>query len=577
MKVQAKKAVAQNEGVLKGRGLGVVTPLFSLLFLLIVLPVGILLYGAFSKSPPGEINFAKSNFTLSTVKRVLGSSTLQKSTLVTLQVVVIGVIFAVVVATALAWLVARTDIPFRRLIGAGVLAPLVISPLVSGIAWSSLGASRSGLINMVFRSIGLHFSLNIGTIFGLAFVMGTIYMPYAYLLIIGALRGIDSSVEEAAAICGANDRQTLSRITFTLIRPAIFASFLLVGVTLMGMYVIPFMLGEPAGILLLTSYIGRFILTAPPDLAAADVIGLCLVIVTAISVVVQNRILNKRQYTTVSGKGYRRQRIKLGRFRFIAGGLAIFYMFVTVVLPFLAILQVVFAKSQYYTNLKTILNPHNFSLNNLFIVFRSPGIVRSMTNSLLVGSMAAFFGVILSFMVSYIRRRTEFRGRGLIETISIMPVAIPSLILGLGFLWAWISLPIGFYGTIYILVAAFVAHQMPLGVRSIDGTLMQLHVELEEAARICGASRLKTIVRIVLPLTRRGTFACAMLFFVISIREIGPILFLYNSHTMVMSGQVLESWAQGSIATAATVAFVSAIIVAILLGVSKKLFEEEND
>jgi iron(III) transport system permease protein len=576
MNVQLRKEVAQNSGVLKGRGLGVVIPLFSLLFFLIVLPVGILLYGAFSKSPPGDLVFGIHNFTLENVRRVLSSDALQKSTLLTLQVVFMGVMFAVVVATALAWLVARTDVPFRRIIAAGVLAPLIISPLVSGIAWSTLGASKSGLVNMFFRAIGIDFTISIGSIFGLAFVMGTIYMPYAYLLIIGALHGIDSSVEEAASICGASNRQTLSRITFTLIRPAIFASFLLVSVTLMGMYVIPFMLGEPAGILLLTSYIGRFMLTAPPDLAAANVIGLLLVIVTVISLVVQNRILGKRHYATISGKGYRRQRIALGRFRFTAGAIVALYMFITVVLPFFAILQVVFAKSPYYSDLKTILNWHNFSLNNLFVVFGSPGVLRSISNSLIVGILAAIFGVILSFLVSYIRRRTEFAGRGLVEAVSIVPVAIPGVILGLGFLWAWISLPIGLYGTIYILVAAMVAHQLPIGVRSIDGTLLQLHVELEEAARICGASRLKTIMRIVLPLTKRGTFACAMLFFIISIREIGPILFLYNSHTMVMSGQVLESWAQGSIATAATVAFVSAIIVSIFLGISKKLVKEEN-
>lgn len=556
-------------------GLPAIAITAAVLFMLIVLPNGILFYGAFSTSAPGAFELGLSQLSLTPLLEVLGSGALQRSALVTLRVVVLGVAIAVAVAGVLAWLVARTNVPFRRLIAAAGMAPLFVSPLVAAIAWSALGSPYSGLVNLLLRDLGIDVVLNIQSEIGLAWVMGTSYAPYAYLLILGSLQGIDATAEEAGNICGANHWQTFRRVTFGLIRPALLAAMLLVGVTLAGIYAIPAIIGEPGGVLVIATYIGRLVLRNNPDYQAAAVIGVILAFITTVLVVAQNWLLRRRQYATMTGKTQRRRRVDLKTARYPVAAMVLCYLMLTVVLPVAALVLTAARTSPFYASFRDAFNPEKFAMQNFLRLTTDPLLSRSITNSIVVALLTAVVGVTLSFAISYIHRRTDYPGGSLLDAVAMVPVAVPGLIIGLGFLWAWISLPVGIYGTLLILVAAFVAHQVPTGVRSIDTTLMQVHPELEEAAASCGAGRLQRIRSIIIPLTHRGILASATLFFVFAVREVGSILFLYNSRTTVMSVQVLDTWNRGAVGAAAALAVVQAVIVALVVAMSRALRKED--
>ena len=175
-----------------------------------------------------------------------------------------------------------------------------------------------------------------------------------------------------------------------------------------------------------------------------------------------------------------------------------------------------------------------FGMANFEKLFGDPLTIRSIWNSLIVGVTTAAIGSLLCFALSYTIVRTKLPGRGALDVVATLPVAVPSLVIGVSYLWAWIALPIGLYGTLGILVLASLARYLPDALKSLGGTMGQAHRELEEASWVCGDGVLSTIARIVLPIVWPGVAAAALLIFVLSIREYGATLFLYNNRTILM-------------------------------------------
>jgi iron(III) transport system permease protein len=551
----------------------VATVLLSLLLaLLIAYPIGMLLYGVFSKEPPQNLEFSLGNLTLENVEGIATSAAMHKAILISFAGAAGGTAMSLAIAMFFAWTVARVEVRYKRLIELAALLPLLISPLVAGIAWAKLALPHSGVLNMGLRELGIAITLDIGSLGGIIFVMGLYYAPYAYLLIVGSLRNIDPALEEAATICGASPRYAIWRITLPLISHAIFSAALLVMVTLLALYSIPFLLGESNGVYFMTTYLWRLILQTPPDYQAAATVGLFLTIITVAAVMIQRRALGRRRFTTITGRAYRPRLIEAGRWRYVLLGAAAVYIVVAAIVPYLALGLATFRENQFYSNFSDIFALDALSLANLKEVIERPELLRSVTNSLVVGVSTAVLGVVLCFVLAYVTERTKWRGRSMLRAVATVPVAIPGLILGVAFLWAWIVLPIGLYGTIWILVAAFLARHIPDGLRAISATMVQVHEELEEGARICGASWARTMRSIVIPLVRSGVLSAAILLFIFSIREIGPALFLYNPKTTIMSVQIVTSWEVGDVATAATVALLQSVILLVVVGLARWLW-----
>src|SRR4051794_11545558 len=212
-----------------------------------------------------------------------------------------------------------------------------------------------------------------------------------------------------------------------------------------------------------------------------------------------------------------------------------------------------------------------YSMMHFNAIFDNPLTLRSIYNAVEVGITTAVVGGALAFAIGYTVNRTQLGGRRAIDLLATLPVAIPGLVVGVAYLWAWIGLPGGLYGTIWILALAFVARFMPDTVKALSTSFLQIHKELEEAAWICGRGVPGTIATVVLPLARPGVVASMTLLFVLAIRELGSSLFLYTSDTTVMAVLLLDYYEGGNTGKTAAFSLVQTALLAVLIGVASWL------
>src|ERR1700741_411668 len=510
--------------------------LLAILSFLVIYPVLTLLLGALTDTNPVVEGVSLKGLSVGNFLIVLTNPNGAEALVNTLIACGGGPAIGVVIGLLFSWIVVRTNTPFPGLIAAASILPLFAPPLVAGVAWSILGSPKTGLINTLFKWIGLDWRIDLYSLTGLVFVFGIYYAPYVYMFTASALRNMDPSLEEAAEISGASAFSTLFTVTFPLIMPAIVSGMLLSFIVMLGIYGVPAVLGAPANINVLTTYIFKLTNWSPPLYNTAAAVAIILMVVTGALVFLQQRVLSGRSYTTVAGKAYRPRNLDLGRWRWFTFGLAIIYLFVVVVLPTLALIVAAFRKFMFIRDVASLFDMRQYSLMHFESIFDNPLTMRSIYNAVEVGVITAIVGGALAFAIGYPVHRTNVVGRRSIDLMSTLPVAIPGLVVGVAYLWAWIGLPGGMYGTIWILALAFVARFMPDTVKALSTSFMQIHKELEEAAWICGKGLIGTIRPIVLPLASPGVLAAMTLLFVLAIRELGSSLFLYTSKTMVMSG-----------------------------------------
>jgi iron(III) transport system permease protein len=367
---------------------------------------------------------------------------------------------------------------------------------------------------------------------------------------------MDPSLEEAAEISGASAFATLFSVTFPLIMPAIVSGMLLSFIVMLGIYGIPAVLGAPTNLAVLTTYIFKLTNWSPPLYNTAAAVAIVLMVVTGALVFLQQKVLSGRSYTTVAGKAFRPRNLDLGRWRWFTFGLGMVYLLIVAA----------FRKFMFIRDAASLFDMRQYSLMHFNSIFDNPLTMRSIYNAVEVGVITAVVGGALAFAIGYTIHRTQVTGRRWIDLISTVPVAIPGLVVGVAYLWAWISIPAGLYGTIWILALAFIARFMPDTVKALSTSFLQIHRELEEAAWVCGKGMLGTIRTIVLPLARPGVIASMTLLFVLAIRELGSSLFLYTSNTMVMSVLLLDYYEGGNIGKTAAFSIVQTILLGVLIG-----------
>lgn len=545
--------------------------LIAILSFLVILPIGVLVLGSFLSEPPRALQFDWSGLTFSNYVSVLtneGFPTLLRNTI---TAALIGTAGAALIGTALAWLAIRTDVPARGLFEAVAIMPMFVPPLVGAFAWDMLASPRSGIINILLRSIGVQSTLNIYSVGGIGFVFAIYYAPYVYLFVSAALRNMDPTLEEAAAMCGAGRFRTITRITLPLVAPALLSSALLVFVLLIELFAIPAVLGEPGNVHVISVRLWELIGFAPPRVNEASALGVLLLTLTVTLVIIQYRVLARRSFVTVAGKGLRPQVVPLGiaRWPLALAGLA--YLLFVVLLPYATLLFIAMRKSLFFSNVTQMMNTSQFSVQQFAVTLGDPVIQKAFTNSLLVSLGTVAIGSVLYFAVAYVVHRTRLPGRRALDMIAVLPVAIPSLIIGLGYLWSWISLPIGIYGTLWIIILAYVAQFSPQGVRAISGSLIQIHPELEESARVSGAGFAYTLRRVVIPLAWPGILSSMILLLVLSFRELATALFLYTTNTQVFSLAMFDFWARGSVQMVAVMAIFQSFVLLILVLVGRQL------
>ena len=543
-----------------------VLSLLAILTFLVVYPLLTLLLGALTDTNPVVEGFSLAHLSITNFLTVLSNPNVGEALFNTLVACGGGTLIAVAIGLMFSWIVVRTNTPFKRFIAAASILPLFAPPLVAGVAWTILGSPKTGLINTMFKWLHLDLHVDFYSLPGLVFVFGIYYAPYVYMFTASALRNMDPSLEEAAEISGASAFATLFSVTFPLIMPAIISGMLLSFIVMLGIYGIPAVLGAPTNINVLTTYIFKLTNWSPPLYNTAAAVAIILMVVTGALVFLQQKVLSGRSYTTVAGKAFRPRNLDLGPWRWLTFGFGITYLIVVAVLPTLALIVAAFRKFMFIRDAASLFDMKQYSLMHFHSIFDNPLTLNSIYNAVEVGVITALAGGALAFAIGYTIHRTHVPGRRSIDLLSTLPVAIPGLVIGVAYLWAWIGIPGGLYGTLWILALAFIARFMPDTVKALSTSFLQIHRELEEAAWVCGTGMLRTIRTIVLPLASPGVIAAMTLLFVLAIRELGSSLFLYTSNTMVMSVLLLDYYEGGNLGKTAAFSLVQTVLLGVLIG-----------
>lgn len=534
-----------------------------ILAILVLLPLALVLLAAFSNSVPRPGNISLGSLTLENLALLATPDAI--GALVNSLIVGAGsAVIALVIGAFLAFVCARSDAPMRRFIFFIGMAPMFIPALVGALAWSLLSSPSAGYINILLRDLGVDAAINIYSMPGLIFVLGIFYAPYAFLLMHSSLSMMNADLEEAASVHGAPLRTMLRTVTLPLALPALLGSAVLVFALTMENFPVAQVIGNPGGVDTLPTYIYRLMSATPAKSNQAASIAVVLTAALLVITVVQQRIINKRKFTTMTGKGNRPRQVPLRKLRWPFTIFALAYFAVSVVLPMLALLAASMQASPFVASISQLFQSGALSFSQLGEVFMSHDFQLALRNSVMVAILAAVAGTILSFIASYVRYRTMSRGGPVIEMIAMTPLAVPAIVMGIGLLWTWLLLPLPVYGTLAILAIACVAVFLPQGYRSISASMLQMDQDLEDSAVMLGAGRARAIVSVTLPLMRVGITSSFLLFLMLSMRELSASIFLFTSNTRILSILVFDDFDNGQSQAAAAVSVIYCIVIAIL-------------
>jgi len=462
-----------------------------------------------------------------------------------------------VLGFSLAWVVSRTDMPGRRLLEILNLVPFFLSPYVGAISWIYLAAPNSGLLpNLMAATFGSPAFPQIYSVVGVIWVLTLFYTPYVYLFVISPMRQMDAALEDAARVHGASFGYTLRHITIPLLLPALLSGALVVFITSAGLFDVPLALAAPKGIRTVPTEIFSLV-QYPSDLGRAAAFGVVVMTATVLLTLMQRRFMDRRRFATVTGRGYRTRPIALRPIgRLAALGLETIYIGGGVVLPIVALLMVSFSSIWTGQVRTATLTLHNYE----YVAFGYRLTQQAILNSLLLALVGATLGVAIAVLQAYYLNRGRGKARSLVDVVLSLPLGIPGIILGLGFLILAIRTPL--YGTLTIILIAYIARFFPFATRTVSAMLLAINPELEQSARASGASWLQTMRHVLLPLLLPAIIAAWLMLFVIFIRELGATILLYGQGTETISVVLVILSEHGS----AYVAALAIIQLVMLLG-----------
>lgn len=546
----------------------------AVLTVIVLCPMFFIVMGAFTDNAERESLFDFGNFTLDNFG-VFGSATAQ-SALVSSAAVGIGAsIVALAIGCLLAFLAARTDVPGRKFVYGIGIAPLFLPALVGALAWALLAGPATGYLNLAFNAIGIPNLINIYSFAGMIFVLGLYYAPYPFLMVHSALSLMNPDLEDAASLHGAKLSQMLRTVTFPLVMPAVIGSGILVFALTVENFPVAQVIGVPGGVDTMPTLIYRLMNASPARSNDAAAVAVVLTVLLVIVVAFQQKAVSRKDYTTVTGKGVRARLVPLRAWRIPAAGFAWLYFALAVALPVAALILAAMQTSPYVANIGQLLRPGGLSLWGMGQTLQSSDFHQVVINSVIVGVSTAAIGTALCFALAYTRYRTKAPGRKLLEYIAMLPLAVPAIVLGLGLLWTWLALPIPIYGTLAVLVIAFVAVFIPQGYRGVSASIVQLDQDLEDSAVMLGARRYHAITFVTAPLLRVGLSSTFLLLMMLSMRELTAALFLFTSDTRLLSIAIFDAYDNGSFQSAAELSLLYCVVIAVLAVLARRFGSKE--
>ena len=530
---------------------------------LVLLPLCFLLFGSLSSAPPGQL----ASPTLRWFQQAITSPRLLAAAGMTLLLAAGSTVIATALGVVLAWLVARTDVPARRLLHMGVIAPFFLSPFIGALAWDMLLSPKVGLLNQLFAALGLP-TLDVYSLGGIVWVMGLYYAPYVYLFLQSALYNFDPALEEAAAMSGLGRWATLRHVTLPMMAPALLSGMLLALVAAAGQFGVPALLGRPMRLSVLATAIYDLTNIYPSRFNLAAALAVELIGIAAIGVAVQRRLLRRRGFVTVGGRSARARLQPLGAWRWPAFLLAAAVMLLGTVLPLLVLLYASLAPV--YTGAVSLTDLTLAHYREILV--GNPLVQRAVVNTVWLSALSASIAVALGVVLSWIGLRTRLWYRGLLEFLVTLPAAIPAVALGLALLWTWVFLPLPIYGTPWLLVIGYVTGFLPFAVRAIGSVHRQIDPALEEAVAMVGGGWATTMRHVTLPLLKPGIAAGWTLLFIIYVRELAISILLYSPGNEVLSVLIYNRWVEGDHGVLSAMAVLQVAIMVVLIALATRLF-----
>jgi iron(III) transport system permease protein len=468
----------------------------------------------------------------------------------------------------MAWAVSRTDIPLKNFIRNFTTVSMVTPPFLGAIAWIFLLGPGAGKFNLLFRKVFQTDAtlFNIFSIEGITFVIAMYAYPFVFLYTASALDNMDANLEDAANILGSNKWKTAFKITLPLVAPAIISGAILSFLEALALFGVPAVLGMSRGIFTLTTRIYQ-LFNYPPKFEQGAAMAVPLIIITGLLLIFQFLYLRKKQFTIISGKSSQPMLIRLGLAKWPVLVYCLLIVALSVIIPYFMLLIISLSKIW-----GAPLTLSNLTLGNFdFILFRYNLSQRSFLNSTFLSFSSATIAVFLGLIVAIYIKRTENIGRRFLHFMMVLPFAIPGIAMAVAFLWAYIKPPFNLYGTIWILLVAYIARRIPLCYMSCSDAMTQINTELEESARIIGASWLKSIWNITIPLLKLSLVSGWMLVFITSFRELSASILLYSPNSEVIAVTIITLFEEGEFEALAALSIIILTITLVFIAGSRKI------
>jgi iron(III) transport system permease protein len=506
------------------------------------IPLVMLLYGSIRSAPIGEPgatytiqNYVKAYFDrefylllLNSVYYAIGTCTL-----------------TFLIGTFLAWVSERTNTPFKKLFVVMSLIPFIIPGILSTISWILLLSPKIGLINIVVKGLFRLESapFNVYSMWGMIFAEAIHLYPLVFLLMSAAFRNMDTSLEEAALTAGSSTFQTFCRVTLPLMRPAMFSVLLINFIRGIEAFEVPALIGVPAKISVFTTKIFLAIHQFPSDFGLAGAYAVTLLAISTVGVLIYGRITRREErYATVTGKGYRPRVIDLGGWKYVTLGISFLIFFLAVILPVFVLLWSSFIP-YYGVPSRELMEKMTFA--NYQYILNYPLALTAFKNSFYLSVGSATLVMLLTSVIAWITVKTKLPGRGFLDTVTFIPIAMPGIVLGVSLIWVYLTLPIPIYGTIWVLLLAYITKFMPYGIRAASASMIQINKELEEASLTAGGTWFQTFWKVILPLLMPGFTAGWIYISIIALRELSTSILLYSYNSTVLSIMAFDLWEGG--------------------------------
>jgi iron(III) transport system permease protein len=433
----------------------------------------------------------------------------------------------------------RTNIPFKGLFRVISIVPMMIPHILFAVSWVLLLNPSNGILNRLLMDV---FQLksapfNVYSLGGMILVEGLLDLPIAYLIIAPAMSAFDIALEESSKVCGASTLRTLMKVTLPVLRPAILASAILVIVRSLASFAVPSVIGMPGRIYVLATHIYSSISTGfAADYGKAAALGMSA-LAASITMIYLYRYLTSEsgKFVTISSRGFKPTLIDLKGSRYPLFAIVGLLSCVLIVLPVMVLLYTSMVPYSMVPSAKAF---SMMSWKHWIDVLKDPISILSLKNSLTLGVFGATIGVTLAILIAYVIVKVRTPAAGILESLSFLSFSFPGIVIGVGFMWFFVRTPL--YSTLWALLIGYIATYLPYGIRPLSSAFVQIHSHLEESSRVCGASPLQTLRKIVIPLLIPGIVSGWILMATMFLRELTLSVVLSRPGTEVLAVQILR-------------------------------------